>query len=123
MDGEVVVDQDLFYQELDAFSEVAFDLHAVEITSVDVLQAQTHATLYPNPSSSTVVLDLNLAQRSRVQVVIRNVAGQIVMTSDLGTVSSGNHQHVLDVDHMASGTYMVEVQTGQHRQTVILLCQ
>ena len=123
MDGEVVVDQDLFYQELDAFSEVAFDLNAVEITSVDVLQAQMQATLYPNPSSSTVFLDLNLAQRSRVQVVMRNVAGQIVMTSDLGIMSSGNHQHVLGVENMASGTYMVEVQTGQHRQSLILLRQ
>ena len=95
----------------------------MEITSVDVLQAQMQATLYPNPSSSTVFLDLNLAQRSRVQVVMRNVAGQIVMTSDLGIMSSGNHQHVLGVENMASGTYMVEVQTGQHRQSLILLRQ
>ena len=123
MDGDVVVDQDLYYQELDPFSEVSFDLHAVEVTSVEVLQAQTHATLYPNPSASHVTLDLDLVQRSRVKVVVRNVAGQIVMTSDLGTVSAGNHQHILDVNHMESGTYLVEVQAGQHRQTVILFCQ
>ena len=123
MDGDVVVDQDLYYQELDPFSEVSFDLHAVEVTSVEVLTAQTHATLYPNPSASYVTLDLDLVQRSRVKVVVRNVAGQIVMTSDLGTVSTGNHQHILDVNHMESGTYLVEVQAGQHRQTVILFCQ
>lgn len=123
MDGDLVVDQDLFYQELDPFSEVSFDLHAVEITSVEALQAQSHATLYPNPATSSVALDLALAQRSRVEVVIRNVAGQIVMTSDLGTMPSGNHQHILGVDHMESGTYLVEVRAGQHRQSLILLCQ
>ena len=52
MDGDLVVDH-LFYQELDPFSEVSFDLHAVEVTSVEVLTAQTHATLYPNPSLSS----------------------------------------------------------------------
>ena len=66
MDGDVVVDQDLYYQELDPFSEVSFDLHAVEVTSVEVLQAQTHATLYPNPSASHVTLDLDLVQHAEV---------------------------------------------------------
>jgi len=123
MDGDVIVDQDLFYQELDPFSEVSFDLHAVEVTAVEDLQAQTHAEIYPNPTASSVTLDLALAQRSRVEVVVRNAAGQIVMVPDLGIVPSGNLRHMLDVDHLESGLYLVEVRTGRDRQSLILLRQ
>ena len=123
MDGDVIVDQDLFYQELDPFSEVSFDLHAVEVTAVEDLQAQTHAEIYPNPAASNVTLDLAVAQRSRVEIVVRNAAGQIVMVPDLGIVPSGNHRHMLEVDHLESGLYLLEVRIGLERQSLILLRQ
>jgi len=123
MDGDVIVDQDLFYQELDPFSEVSFDLHAVEVTTVEDLQAQTHAEIYPNPAASNVTLDLAVAQRSRVEIVVRNAAGQIVMVPDLGIVPSGNHRHMLEVDHLESGLYLLEVRIGLERQSLILLRQ
>ena len=35
MDGDTILDQDLFYQELDAFSEVSFDLDVVDINQTN----------------------------------------------------------------------------------------
>jgi len=123
LDGVTVVDQDLFYQELDPFSEVSFELHAVEVTSVEEFQAHVHCALYPNPSHFDASLNLTLGQASRVVVTVRNVAGQVVMNSDLGALASGNHLHTMDVQQLESGTYLLEVRTENSAQTLILLHQ
>ena len=82
-----------------------------------------HCVLYPNPSHFDASLNLTLGQASRVVVTVRNVAGQVVMNSDLGALASGNHLHTMDVQQLESGTYLLEVRTENSAQTLILLHQ
>lgn len=122
-DGETILDQDWFYQELDAFSEVTFDMEVTEVTSVAEQGAISQMALFPNPAWSDVTLDMSVPRTSDVQVVVMDLTGQIVMTTDLGTLASGNHKHLIRVGDMVPGTYLVEVRAGQHRQTTILIRQ
>ena len=58
MDGETALDQDLFYQELDAFDEVSFDLEVTDITSVQDMALTTGWDLFPNPTQDRVTVDV-----------------------------------------------------------------
>ena len=48
MDGDVVVDQDLFYQELDPFSEVSFDFQAVDFNANGDIQSSQDLLYHEN---------------------------------------------------------------------------
>ena len=48
MDGDVVVDQDLFYQELDPFSEVSFDFQAVDFNANEDIQSSQDLLYHEN---------------------------------------------------------------------------
>ena len=120
-DGETILDQDWFYQELDAFSEVTFDLEVTQVTSVDELGVLSNVALFPNPASSWVTLAYGSTKAGKAQLVIRNVTGQEVIHRDLGVMSAGNHRHILDVGFLDAGTYLVELRVADTIHSMILL--
>lgn len=120
-DGEVILDQDLFYQELDAFSEMTFDLEVSQVTSVEELNVLSNMTLYPNPASSQVTVEFHAAKAEEACLTIRNVTGQEVTTRDLGMMSAGSQRHTLDVGMLDAGTYFVELRVADTIHSMILL--
>ena len=120
-DGEAILDQDWFYQELDAFSEVTFDLEVTQVTAVEELGVMSDMALFPNPASTQVTLAFATATAGPHSVVVRNVAGQEVMHRDWGVTSAGNHTHTLDVGFLDAGTYLVELRVADSIHSMILL--
>ena len=120
-DGEAILDQDWFYQELDAFTEVTFDLEVTQVTAVEELGVLSDVVLFPNPASSQVTLAFATATAGPSRVVVRNVAGQEVMHRDWGVTSAGNHRHALDVGFLDAGTYLVELRVADSIHSMILL--
>ena len=120
-DGETILDQDWFYQELDAFSEVTFELEVTQVTAIEELGVLSNVALFPNPASSRVTLTYASAKAGEAQLVVRNVTGQEVIRRDLGVVSAGNHRHTLDVGHLDAGTYLVELRVADNIHSMILL--
>ena len=120
-DGETILDQDWFYQELDAFSEVTFDLEVTQVTSVEELGVLSNVVLFPNPASSWVTLAYGSTKAGKAQLVVRNVTGQEVIHRDLGVMSAGNHRHILDVGFLDAGTYLVELRVADTIHSMILL--
>ena len=120
-DGEAILDQDWFYQELDAFTEVTFDLEVTQVTAVEELGVLSNVALFPNPASTQVTLAFATATAGPHSVVVRNVAGQEVMHRDWGVTSAGNHRHTLDVGFLDAGTYLVELRVADSIHSMILL--
>ena len=120
-DGEAILDQDWFYQELDAFSEVTFDLEVTQVTAVEELDVMSDMALFPNPASTQVTLAFATATAGPHIVVVRNVAGQEVMRRDWGITSAGNHKLTLDVGFLDAGTYLVELRVADSIHSMILL--
>lgn len=119
-DGEAILDQDWFYQELDAFTEVTFDLEVTQVTAVEELGVLSDVALFPNPASTQVTLAFSTATAGPSRVVVRNVAGQEVMRRDWGVTSAGNHRHTLDVGFLDAGTYLVELRVTDSIRSMIL---
>ena len=123
MDGETALDQDLFYQELNAFDEVSFDLEVTDITSVQDMAFTTGWDLFPNPTQDRVTVDVTLSQTAPVTVTLFSLTGQQVMNVVWGDLSPGNHQRSLDVSHLNMGAYVLHMNVGPTASSKILLHQ
>ncbi len=122
-DGETILDQDIFYQELDAFAEVSFDLEVTSITSVHETHVISGWKVFPNPSQDLVTVDITLAQTAPVTLTLFNVTGQEVMRVHWGDMAAGQHQRVLDVSSLDVGAYLVDMRVGTTQSSQILLHQ
>lgn len=65
--------------------------------------------LYPNPASTEIFIDLDLAQLSDADVVIMDITGKIIYTESLQRIQDET-LHV-SMENQASGIYMVVIKT------------
>jgi len=69
--------------------------------------------LMPNPADAAgSQLRFELEKASPVQLQLRDLAGRLVHSQNLGYRSSGAHQVLLSVQGLASGTYLLSLQTA-----------
>lgn len=69
--------------------------------------------LMPNPADAAgSQLRFELEKASPVQLQLRDLAGRLVHSQNLGYRSSGAHQVLLNVQDLASGTYLLSLQTA-----------
>ena len=122
-DGETILDQDFFYQELDEFSVITFDMEVTEVTAIQETKAFSNFSFYPNPSSTMLTLEFETANAGDARLAIRNVTGQEIVNHDWGMIAAGNHRQTLDVEFLSAGTYIVELFVNQTSRSMILLHQ
>jgi hypothetical protein len=65
-------------------------------------------TMYPNPATDVLYLDLNNVEQTTVQVEVYNLTGQLQMETRL----AGAGIRTLDIASLSSGMYMVKVVAG-----------
>jgi len=72
--------------------------------------------IYPNPTKGKILIQ-NLMQISNNSIIIRNILGEIILTSD-----SRNNLVSLDLYHLENGIYFIEISTnnGVRIEKVIL---
>lgn len=100
---------------IDAKNNIIYNANSASlvlgITSIDA-KKQTF-TLYPNPATSVLNMDLQLEESDDVTVSIMNSLGEVVMTKNVGTLLSGKNLLTFDVNELASGVYIVNVNTSK----------
>ena len=121
MDGETIVDEDLFWQEIVEFDEISFALNANAVTAVSELVSEAELVLYPNPAETSATLAFTNPSAGDVTVDVFNALGQCVEKVTLGRLSSGAHVRELNVSNLESGTYVVQVRFGEDVQHVNLV--
>ena len=118
LDGDVVVDQDVFYQEVEAFQFLEFALEVDQITeepsqteSLDPLSL-TQMVLYPNPTEGPTAVSYTQKQHAEVQWRLYNSTGQQVMQDHLGVQPHGEHVLTMDLQALVPGVYVFHLQMG-----------
>jgi hypothetical protein len=78
---------------------------------------------YPNPFNPTTSFKVSMENEGVLNVVIYNVAGQLIDTIHEGFIGSGFHQFNWDASLQASGLYIVKANDGNNivSQKVMLL--
>lgn len=90
-------------------------------TYLDVIEMTEDFTFstYPNPATSTVNVEFNLATENNVSISVVNTVGQTVVSQELGNVS-GLQTTQLDVSTLQGGMYIVKVRTGNVEKTQMI---
>lgn len=93
----------------------------VNITvGLDELNAISAAQLFPNPTSATTTLSIQLAQAGEMSVVVMNTNGQIVQTVANEFFDAGSHDLVIDATDFAKGLYYTVIRSGETFTTLKL---
>ncbi|MBO2008910.1 T9SS type A sorting domain-containing protein [Hymenobacter negativus] len=81
-----------------------------------VFGAKSAATLYPNPAGRSATLDLSSLPAGNYTVQVLDLTGRQVATYSL----AGTAQHLLELQHLATGAYVVRVHGGAVNQSLLL---
>jgi hypothetical protein len=73
---------------------------------------ETMVTLYPNPVSSLLNVDINTPKATTAQVKITDATGRVVRVTDM-TLQAGSNQTQVDLQSLADGVYMVNITNGK----------
>lgn len=77
-------------------------------------------SLYPNPAAGQVVLSLNLDKPQPVTVSIMDLPGRRVWQHHYGQLK-GKEKQSIDLSHLESGLYFIQVSEGNKRRTEKLI--
>jgi alkaline phosphatase D len=76
---------------------------------------------YPNPVSRQLTTQFALHQSADVSLQLIDLAGRVVLSEQLGSVSAGIHRTSLQVESLPAGVYILSVRLGnklQQRQII-----
>jgi hypothetical protein len=91
------------------------------VAKVQMEEAASFAVMQ-NPVQNTLQLNVQLPAAAKLVVQVRDVHGHL-MLSEEKWVSKGQTKYYLPVDRLASGTYLVSVQTGASTSTRMFIKQ
>ncbi|NUQ82237.1 MAG: T9SS type A sorting domain-containing protein [Bacteroidetes bacterium] len=76
---------------------------------------------YPNPFNPSTMIPFTVAKAGVVNFTVYNVLGQEVAAFDAEVPSAGTHQIPFTARNLASGTYLVKLQVGNHTDIIRIL--
>jgi hypothetical protein len=85
-----------------------------EKLSVHLLpNSNTSISIYPNPFASTINLNIKSEDLNAVQIVVKNMLGQLVYQQEY-TLMSNNDVVQINLHHLSFGPYVIEVNNTNH---------
>jgi hypothetical protein len=95
--------QDIIYAAIDV-AELG-----IIVDNTKELEKSLSWNLYPNPAIENVFMDFELDQSAEVQLEVVNMIGSLLRSEDLGQLTSGYHQQMLDLDGLTPGIYLLRL--------------
>ncbi|NVK29134.1 MAG: T9SS type A sorting domain-containing protein [Flavobacteriia bacterium] len=95
---------------------VSIEENELEITREEL-------NVFPNPTSGSTTVKLNLENSNDVRVVVRDLNGRSVITRNLGRMTAGDHEIKLNMGWLTNGIYMVSVEMGNSVSTGKVILQ
>lgn len=72
-------------------------------------------SLYPNPASDQVFVQLDLKNASDTRLEVVDQLGKVILQQDLGRLGAGNYRVSLDISSLPTGIYFIRSGTDQVR--------
>ena len=90
-----------------------YDFVIGEVTSTEEVETFRFFSLYPNPVSSELILDLQGYEGNGFQWEIVDPMGRIYQQSELPVLSGGSYQHSIQVNDLAPGMYFARIRNAE----------
>lgn len=85
------------------------------MASIGTNELERSLNVYPNPTTGLVNLEYSLDQGAKVQVVIGDVVGKVVMERTI-LPASGAQRETLDINNLSNGVYILKVNAAITKQ-------
>ena len=82
-----------------------------------------HLSAAPNPARGTTRVQYELPAAGAVQLTVRNVLGQVVLTLPTAREAAGAHTRELPLGRLAAGVYIVQLRADARQQTLRLVVE
>jgi hypothetical protein len=76
-----------------------------------------YVSIYPNPTSSSANISIELTNNENVSINVYNALGQLVFTEIPGNLNAGNHSFNFNTESLNSGIYNIVISTGNSSVT------
>ena len=83
----------------------------------DVAALANNVSVYPNPISNIATVNFNLVESNTVTIEMVNALGQVVSSTNLGTLTAGEQNYSLDASNLNNGLYFVNIRVGNSTVT------
>ena len=70
----------------------------------------TNMVVFPNPSTETINVNLNLKTSQKVSIELTDITGKLILTKDAGILACESKQ-TININSISKGTYLVRVIT------------
>ena len=82
-----------------------------------------HLSAAPNPARGTTRVQYELPAAGAVQLTVRNVLGQVVLTLPTAREAAGAHTRELPLGRLAAGVYIVQLRADARQQVLRLVVE
>lgn len=77
----------------------------------------------PNPASDKGFVQFQLEEDAEIETSIFNLLGQKMLSTNQGNLASGQHKIPVDVSSLNPGLYLLQINSGNQRQSLKILIQ
>jgi len=99
--------------EEDIKSKIFASVYFGNATAINDFANNNHLSVYPNPTSTEVNLDLKLNESSAVKIELYNFVGGQALISFEEKLPAGNYHKNLSLNHIPSGVYQLILRTDK----------
>jgi len=85
-----------------------FKITVDAVNGINDLAAAGGFVVYPNPVSTSAKCVFNLPQSGEVTIVVSDILGKIVSTTQSAKLDAGTNEMTINVQHLEKGTYIIE---------------
>lgn len=100
------------------FEEEEVVANVSTVTNIEENEAIAALNVYPNPTNGILNVNFEAMASSEVSIDVVNILGATVLRQDLGTVQSGVQRHVMDMNNLEAGIYLVNITANNTVSTV-----
>jgi flagellar hook assembly protein FlgD len=87
----------------------------------DIKLLNSDFTIYPNPASSLTTFSFKVESAESIMLTIIDMKGKVVLTKDLGDLSQGENQVMLNLSLLQNGMYICQLTKGTAKVTQKLI--
>ncbi|NTW33377.1 MAG: T9SS type A sorting domain-containing protein [Bacteroidetes bacterium] len=86
-------------------------------TGVEEYSSASNIQVYPNPFNSNTTIEFTLIQPEKVSIVLYNMIGEKVISSEENSYNAGLHSINIDGRNLVQGIYFADIRIGNNKYT------
>lgn len=86
----------------------------IDYTGVEEMNNPNHVSIYPNPSTDVVNINIELVGEQSIQIELVDLQGRAISIAKQGKMAAGNYVYNIDKNALGlkAGTYFISIKTG-----------